>query len=169
MKVFGVDPGRSGGYALLIDGELAAHGELCIHPDKLDHDTLARHANDLNAFAFERNHSMPAITFGRAHALRAMGGAKTNWLRGFGNGFLTGWAIGWDIDRLITPTPKQWQKVMLDGVPGDTWKHKSLTAARAFYPQAVLKTKGGRVLDGVADAINIATYAQRILQSEGMR
>ena len=64
------------------------------------------------------------------------------------------------------PSAHAWQKVMLDGIPGDNTKKRSIVSARDFYPDATLITKGGRILDGVADAINIATYAHPIIRGE---
>lgn len=169
MKILGIDPGRQGGYALIEGKSLVAHGQFCLHPDKIDVAILYKHATDLTVMAFERTTSLPRFSHPRRGAAIDLGGSKTNWLRGYSAGFLQGWAEAMNIERVIAPSAPAWQKVMLDGVPGANTKLQSIWSAKSFYPEAELKTPAGRVLDGVADAINIAVYAQRILISEGLR
>lgn len=164
MRIIGIDPGADGGFAILQDGTLRAHGSMSIHPDATDWEVLE--SNGLfDVLCFERTTALPA--FWKVHGRKVhAGGSKANWLRGHSAGLLLGWARGAKILRIMHPSAHAWQKVMLDGIPGDNTKKRSIVSARDFYPDATLITKGGRILDGVADAINIATYAHRIIQSE---
>lgn len=161
MKILAVDPGAQGGFAVISDQALIDHGEFCISPDRLDLSALLPH-RDAKVIVIEKMHSMPSGGFKNGFGI----GAKANWLRGFSNGVLLCWAKVHRIPRIMEPAPIKWQKAMLDGVQGLNSKQQSVNLAAYFYPKAILKTERGRVLDGVADAINLAAYGQRIILSE---
>jgi len=93
---------------------------------------------------------------------------------GIGWGFLVHPAMSdpW-IASVTAMGPKDWQKVMLKGVPGDDTKEKSRNKVEQLWPGLTLwprVSKGadeGKIRDGVADAALIAAWGRdKILKGD---
>lgn len=57
-------------------------------------------------------------------------------------------------------TPQKWKKEIIFGDGAD--KMNSITEAEKIFPNAILKTPRGRILDGRAEALLIAEYGRRL-------
>ena len=93
---------------------------------------------------------------------------------GIGWGFLVHPAMSdpW-IASVTAMDPKDWQKVMLKGVPGDDTKEKARNKVELLWPGLTLwprVSKGadaGKIRDGVADAALIAAWGRdKILKGD---
>ena len=136
----GVDPGKSGGVALITNG--------CVHTSKFtDYTDISdlirdwRLEHDVSLAAIEKVGSMPG------QGVRSMFSFGENY------GFWQGLFSGLDIPYVLV-SPTNWQKKMLDNRPGTT-KEKSVSLANSLYCLSLKKTH-----DGIADALHLARYAK---------
>ena len=76
--------------------------------------------------------------------------------------------FAWMLEALCIPyqlvAPRTWQKVMLEGTPGDDTKQRSIMAAQRLFPGVDLKRtpRCRKADDGFSDALLLAEYARRI-------
>ena len=151
MKVAGIDPGFNGGLAL-IDGGLSLRG-LCDMPLK---DIDGRREVDGTKLAEILREWGPDFVvlekvWGRAHE-----GGRNAFNFGRATGIVIGalYSLGLPF---IEVAPATWMSALLKGRT-EEGKARSLAWARERFPDAVLETKRGRLLDGRSDAIGLAFY-----------
>ena len=147
----GVDPGFSGGLAL-IDGNLSLAG-LCDMPLR---DIDGRHEVDGVALArILREWEPDHVTVERVWGRSGEGGRNA-----FNFGRATGIVIG-VLYSLGLPfaevAPATWMSVILKART-EEGKARSLAWAHEHFPDAILETKRGRLLDGRSDALGLAMY-----------
>ena len=148
MQYIGIDPGGSGGIAILEEHLVSGTKLYTIHTCKLSETEqdmwtwLNETVNMLDAFAtIEQVHSMPqqssqsGFTFGRSY--------------GFLIGLLTAISIPYKF-----VTPQKWQKGMQCLTKGD--KNVSKAAAQRLWPQV-------KMTHAIADALLIAEYGRKNL------
>ena len=159
MKFIGIDPGRSGGIAVI--GTLVATVVVpmpIIVPPKgrfrydiaAIRDLLVRAGDDVLVLAEQPMPLPPKFPGGIA-----------NYQRGVGEGFeflCAGLFLPFEFVR-----PHEWQKAMHKGASGSDTKQRSLMAAKRLFPGVSLRPteKSRKDSDGMADALLIAEYARR--------
>ena len=148
----GIDPGGSGGLAILSNqGFAEAH--------RCPGDIPAMQAL-FRSYLFN---NIKLVVIERVHAFHG-GGARSSFK--FGENFGAWQAI---CAAMLVPyilvTPQQWQKHTLKGGPSKnrTTKERSLEKARALYPEVSLEFKAD---DGKADALHMARYGFLYLKGE---
>ena len=151
MKVAGIDPGFSGGLAL-IDGDFSLVG-LCDMPLRT---VDTRHEVDGTKLAeILREWEPDHVTVERVWGRSGEGGRNA-----FSFGRATGIVIG-VLYSLSLPfdevAPATWMSALLKGRT-EEGKARSLAWARERFPDAVLETKRGRLLDGRSDALGLAWH-----------
>ncbi len=142
----GIDPGKTGAAALITDegthDVLDYPGDPSLIVDrfrdwKLDHDIIMAALEKVSARPGQGVVSM--FTFGRNL------GAWEGILSAFGIPFMM-------------PTPRHWQKGLVDMKAGNDSKARSLNTARRLFPDAELTRKRDH---GRADALLLAFWARR--------
>ena len=143
MLYLGIDPGQSGGWALLDD-----HGQAYECALYEDAEQMKWLIENLHGKFFSVN-----ATLEKVHSMPKQGVAST-----FKFGVNFGWWQGVLDANLVSYeliTPVRWMKAVLDS--GDRSKAHRLSFARRKWPDAPLS----RVKDnGVADALCLAEYAR---------
>jgi hypothetical protein len=174
----GVDPGKSGAIAILSEAGLVARiVPIPIRDDDYDHDALAAFFRELSdprradrglVVTLERLDAMP-MKFAKKGGRQTDDDAGTsgilaNHWRGRSWAFLGMFAAFWIKPLLVRP--QKWQKAMLDGMPGATWKDKSIAAAKRSWPGVNLRRtpRSKTDDDGFADALWIAEHGRRLHQ-----
>ena len=149
MRVLGIDPGLSGGYALL-GGD---------SPPLVEAFPMAGGRIDLAALANDWRGLAPAVAVLEAvHAMPKQGVSST-FTFGEGYGAVKGILAALGV-RLELVTPQAWKKLVLAGTPKD--KAAAVEWARRAYPGLTLIRPGCRIPhDGMADALGIAEYGRR--------
>jgi hypothetical protein len=159
MLYVGVDPGKHGGIAVLGPEHVTLHEiPLVLHGklkgrDEYDLPAIVQLLGGIPErafFAIEKSQPLPP-TFG---------GSIANFERGVSRG----WA--WMLTALRYPyslvAPREWQKKMLAGTPGEDTKQRSILAAQRLFPGVDMHRtpRCKKVHDGFADALLIAWYAR---------
>lgn len=142
MRVIGIDPGASGGIAILSEYPTVVRKLDCTESEVCE---WLRSWDLENAFAYiERVHSMPKQ------------GVASSFKFGMSYGFLRGLLIGLEIP-FEEVTPQKWQKFMGCMSKGD----KRVTRARAqqLFPHI-------KVTHAIADSLLIAEYGRRLRAGE---
>ena len=140
----GLDPGKSGAYALLMDS-----GTVDVY-DWTDAKQFAEDVGrwmelvDIRLAVVEAVHSMPGQ--GVASSF------KFGTVYGIAQGVITAFGI-----PLFLVSPQKWQKTMLTVADGSTTKEQSMCAARRMFPKADIRLKKHH---GRADAILLAEYGR---------
>ena len=159
MKVAGVDPGFSGGLAL-IDENLSLAG-LCDMPIRdidgrreVDGVVLARILRE-----WEPDHVTVERVWGRAGE-----GGRNAFNFGRATGIVIGvlYSLGLPFDEVA---PSTWMSAILRGRT-EEGKGRSLAWAREKFPDAELETKRHRMLDGRSDALGLAWYGLQHLKRQ---
>jgi hypothetical protein len=151
MVIFAIDPGKSGGYAIL--GEKLEYGKMPISPDgeidvRVIESLLKKHNPDL--ILLEKVHSI----FGTS--------AKSNFSFGFGNGAIYATCLLQN-KQFIMVEPKKWQAVAWQGINKvkDPKKNSLAAAHRLFPEERFLATERSSVAhDGIVDAVLIAYWGK---------
>jgi crossover junction endodeoxyribonuclease RuvC len=138
MNYIGIDPGKSGGIAIITPG-----GGVCAHKmpetDRDLLDLLSEFSADDNRAVLEQVHAMPGqgvtstFTFGRGYGKLEM-------------------ALCAALIPFETATPQKWQKLMGCLTKGD--KNVSKATAQRLFPYL-------KVTHAIADALLIAEYCRR--------
>jgi len=138
MNYIGIDPGKSGGIAIIFSsGKAFAHKMPETDRDLLD--LLSEFSADDNRAVLEQVHAMPGqgvtstFTFGRGYGKLEM-------------------ALCAALIPFETVTPQKWQKLMGCLTKGD--KNVSKAAAQRLFPHL-------KVTHAIADALLIAEYCRR--------
>ena len=84
--------------------------------------------------------------------------AKSNFSFGYNLGVITTIAIACNV-MVDKVGPKKWQKFIGVKEKGPAIKKEVAEIAKRLYPDTVLHTPRGRLLDGRSDALMIAHYA----------
>lgn len=170
MNVIGVDPGLSGGLALLRDDDVPVVIPMPIvrggkgARDQYDVDGIARYlrawtvSGDL--VVIERLLPLPASV---------APGVIANYNRGAGVWLFRGICAALRISHELV-SPRTWQREMLAGTSGDT-KQRSIVAAGLLFPGVCLRPteRSRKPSDGMSDALLLAEYGRRRLGSRPSR
>ena len=90
-------------------------------------------------------------------------GKVTTFTIGKNFGFMEGLLLGLKVETQIVP-PKEWQKFFgISGKKGDT-KIQAEMVVNQKFPEVKTRTKGGRLLDGICDALLMSEYAKQIMR-----
>ena len=152
----GIDVGLQGAIAFLADNG----GPVPLLADVIDMPTLkAGKKTELDSWALAaifREHRPNHVMVELVHAMPGQGVSS---MFSFGRGFgvILGVLAAFDIPYTLV-SPQAWQKAVLGGLPGAEGKGKAIQWAAATFPDAVLQTPRGRLLDGRADALALAYY-----------
>ncbi len=157
MITIGIDPGSSGGIAIIwADGRAQA---FAMPYDHGDYDEAAlRSMMDMEgeqAFAvLEKVHAMPKQ------------GVSSSFTFGAGWGLIRGLLSGLQVPYMLV-TPQAWQKVMLAGEEHKDRKERKDSAvrvARRLFPDVSLlpTPKCKKASDGMAEALLIAEFGRRM-------
>jgi hypothetical protein len=144
MRFFlGIDPGQSGGWAIIDEDIGFVDGHLFSEADFTENRCINNAAYRFELACLEKVHSMP--------------GNGVSSMFKFGENF--GWWQG-VMDALSIPyeliTPQRWMKTVLDS--GDRSPEHRMAFAKRRWPDAPLTRKKD---SGVADALCLAEYARR--------
>jgi hypothetical protein len=162
----GIDPGKNGGLALLVENELELYPIPLIH-NEVDWKILLTWSHTI-----KRNYPKMIIVLEKVHSIFGSS-AGANFT--FGGVYFGLMVICTYLNKpLHHIQPKTWQKVMFEGVPikyktgkksKDT-KAMALLAARNIFPgETFLKTtRCSKPHDGFIDAALMAKYAQMKLK-----
>lgn len=171
MRYLGIDPGKSGGWALLQETDrgrpVLAAGPLPLTYDR-DYDIKAivklmrcKTENEGCLIVYEKLHAMPA----------KMGGSIASFERGYAQGMLKSIAVTLGLPETGV-SPQRWQKEMLPPDYRETYadtKDAALAVASAKFPYIDLSTGALKAESapcqkkphgGIVDAILIAEYAR---------
>jgi crossover junction endodeoxyribonuclease RuvC len=138
MNYIGIDPGKSGGIAIITPGG-GAYAHKMPETDRDLLDLLSEFSADDNRAVLEQVHAMPGqgvtstFTFGRGYGKLEM-------------------ALCAALIPFETVTPQKWQKLMGCLTKGD--KNVSKAAAQRLFPHL-------KVTHAIADALLIAEYCRR--------
>ena len=150
----GIDPGQSGGIALIQDGK-----EPVVYPMPLIEKTELDIVKIFDIITQEPNCH---IVIEDVHSIFGSS-ANSNWSFGFGCGQLFA-MLKLSSLPFTRVSPKTWQKEMWQGVvKQDDNKATSLLAATRLFPNVDFRaTERSKVAhDGIVDALLIAEYARR--------
>ena len=136
MKSLGIDPGQSGGIAIIEDGRGAAAYKMP-ETERDIADLIWRHASTVDIAVIERVHSMPGQ------------GVSSTFKFGMNYGLLRGLLIAYRIP-FTEVTPQKWMKAMQCQTHGD--KNVSKARAQQLFPSL-------KITHATADALLIAAYA----------
>lgn len=141
----GIDPGKTGGIALVREDLQEAHAWR--YPEDVQNamELLTEIANYdcvISLVAIEKVSAMPKQ------------GVSSTFKFGLNYGAWLGGIAALHLPHIMV-TPRQWQKKMLDAGTGET-KERSLNMARRLFPSVDLRYKKD---DGKADALHLARYA----------
>lgn len=149
----GIDPGSSGGMALLTASDEALFFDW---PESGDVQSIWNALLD-----WKERYRIDGVALERVHSMTGQGVKSVfSFGRNLGvwQGLLTASGLSW-----IFPTPQEWQKRFIKPSDGDTTKARSLAVARRMFPDAELTGKRGGILAGRPDALLMAAYARVIL------
>ena len=153
----GVDPGLSGAIAFLADNG----GPVPSLVDVFDMPVVRREGGktelDVRALAAIFKRYRPGlVTVEAVHAMPGQGACSMfSFGKSFGSvlGIIAALELG-----CVLVSPQTWQRAVLGELPGAEGKRKALEWAARTFPDAVLQTPRGRLLDGRADALALAYY-----------
>ena len=149
MLVFGVDPGKSGGIALIEDGKVVYAMAMPISGDEIDLSLISHVVEGFplgnSCVYIEKVHSMPGQ------------GVASMFSFGFSTGVIHGIFAALCVPRYLV-APQTWKSFLLK----DTKKDKDAAIAyckRSFPSESLLATeRSKKPHDGIADALCIAQY-----------
>lgn len=175
MKYLGIDPGKSGGIAIVDqDGKLE---KLYTIP------TIGKEIDIRALSEILQKHPECTVAIENVHSMHQMS-ANSNFQFGFVCGVLEGLVSGLGM-KYVKVAPKMWQEIIFRGVPVhrkpkkeeklksgaikvttgsvDTKKMSLIAAKRLFPKESFLANEKSSVPhDGLYDAANIAEYARRM-------
>ncbi len=177
MLTIGIDPGLHGAIAFLRPGFEAS---VLVTPllegtERDQYDVAAlrrlldRRSDAVPCLAIvERLAPMP-LKFRQKGSAEKIGGGGViaNYNRGAATHLVVGLLAGLGIPYTLV-LPQVWQREMLETVPGETTKAKSVWLARRLFPScSLLATPRSRVPhDGLADALLLAEWGRRKLAGD---
>lgn len=149
--IVGIDPGQSGGIALIAENGQTASWIMPLAGKEIDGHEVANYLRglpDVTVF-IEKVHAMPKQ------------GVSSTFKFGMGYGLVIGICEALGIPyRLVTP--QAWKKTVLAGTTKD--KDAAISFVRRAYPSVDLTPGKKRVPhDGIADAVCIAEYGRQLM------
>jgi len=185
MRVVGVDPGKSGGLAV-VSPTAAVAFPMPIVPatskkgrDEYDIAGLRRELAGLQRsveglhVVIENLRPFP-MTFAKKRQPGqegapevSHGGTIANWNRGNSVGLFVGLCAGLGIPYTLV-VPQAWQRAMLEGTsPAASTKQRSILAAQRLFPTvSLVPPRCRKPHDGLADALLIAEWGRRMLAGD---
>jgi crossover junction endodeoxyribonuclease RuvC len=148
MKICGIDPGKSGGLAIIEDGKLIDYIITPCDDNGVDFNKVAD---------FLKKHT-PDVVYIEFVAARPGQGVCSMFSFGFSTGGLHGVARALNL-VVKTVQPRKWQKTLMGDAKHE--KEDTIRFVQEKYPEVnLLATKRSKKPhDGMADAIGITTYA----------
>lgn len=154
MKYLGIDPGLTGGIALLSDDEII-NLPMPVIGNELDLVTISRflleHAGYIKLATLESVHAMPRQ------------GVRSMFKFGRQFGALEALLVAYKIPYNLVK-PQKWQRLEFEGTPANLRpKERALLSCQRKFPLVnLLATEKSRVPhDGMVDAILMADYSRR--------
>jgi hypothetical protein len=157
VRIVGVDPGLKGAIALLDSSN--GETEVLVMPVIEG----KRPEYDLPSIKCLLNYPHTHVVVERPQPLpSSIAGTIANFHRGRSLGLWEALCCGMSIPVSFV-SPRKWQQEMLDGIPGEDTKQRSLVAARRLFPTVDLKRtpRCTKLDDGFSDALLIAEYGRR--------
>lgn len=157
MRILGVDPGKKGAFVIVQDQRILTALPM---PTVIDGKFI-----DASAIAkFLKREDPYHAYIERVHAVFGASAGST-FAFGEGYGVIVGVISTLGIPFTTVP-PKQWQKVMHDGVEEKYEpKHRSAVAAMRLFPAFDFTQGKKNYHDGLVDAALIAAYGERTLSA----
>jgi len=152
-EIIGIDPGKTG-YVVAIDSEGVSWSQSMPDTPNQLADLLREHVNA--QFFVERQFPVRGQ------------GLKSTFTTGRGYGEILGVVAGLAA-RLWLVESKDWQKVMLRGLPqvkGPDLKRQYIAVAERAWPSISFRGPRGGIHDGKAAAVLIAEYGRRLFTGE---
>jgi len=148
--IIGFDPGLKGGMASVHKGSVDACCRMPVIKDGtksiLDLNEIASKLRDIAS-------QIDLIVIEKVHAMPKQG-VTSVFTFGEGYGSIKGIAAGLAIP-IIEVTPQRWMKDILNGIPLDLGKKRSLAYCKARFPNL------GKITDGESDALCIALWGEQ--------
>lgn len=168
MIIYGIDPGKLGGIAVLEGPSARVYKmPLVTSPKGRDEYDLPQLVHLLQAHGqvgdvtvfLERGQPLPPKLMGQG---AGGSGSIANYNRGYGRGLFEGILVTLQIPYQLV-APISWQRVMLEGTPGQDTKQRSVIAAQRLFPAVSLlpTVRSRKPSDGLSDALLIAAYGKR--------
>lgn len=148
--IIGFDPGLKGGMASVRKGDAEA---FCRMPVVKNGTKSILDLNEIALRLRDNASQIDLIVIEKVHAMPKQG-VTSVFTFGEGYGSIKGIAAGLAIP-LIEVTPQRWMKDILNGIPLDLGKKRSLAYCKARYPNL------GKITDGESDAICIALWGEQ--------
>lgn len=162
--IIGIDPGLSGAMvALTNDGSLVTYVSCPVVPVKKTRRVflVRAMANDLRQTILECEKSEKVSVYIEQAGAMPKQGLSSTFLTGKGLGIWEGIVSAMDL-RYELVRPRDWQKEMYRGIPGEKKERSLIAAARLFPDLPLTKPRGTKpTIDGRADAALIAMYGVR--------
>ncbi len=156
MIIIGIDPGKTGAIACFTPYQIAT----CIPmPDPQGIAACLVNFRGLTAHAFlEKAQARPGQ------------GVSSMFNYGTGYGTILGILAALEIPHTLV-TPQSWMKVMHAGTAIGKTKDRSIEAAKRLFPGVSLRATAKSLKDnhGMAEALLIAAYGQRVLSGQEMK
>jgi len=162
--VVGVDPGVTGGIAILDGSQAKVHPMPTMpNPNGRGRTIDAHRVRDIIKAAVSNNGEPPWVILERQQAMPRQGVVST-FSTGMGVGIIYGisCALGAPIEMVQVKT---WQSAMFRGMPHKDTKAASIRRCKELFPQVCLlpTPKCTRESHGLADALLLAAYGHRTL------
>ena len=160
----GIDPGLSGGIAMLGGNETVVRPmPVMNHPKGRGRCVDANALRGVITQAVARHPQSPLVVIERQQPMPKQGVTSTFSI-GESFGLLIGICVGLELPFEIVPA-RVWQKVVFNGIASKNTKAASIRKCGELYPTVCLlpTPRCKKPSDGMADALMIATFAQRCL------
>ena len=94
----------------------------------------------------------------------AYAGTRANWLRGFSAGAIESACAMFHVEHWPV-RPSVWKQALF-GKGKHEGRQEAIDYALSRFPSLVYKTRGGRIMDGITDAVCIALWLQEKLDRD---
>lgn len=181
MIIIGIDPGLSGGIVFLFEKVKPEIYEIpVIKTGKKKEYDLKRlceifHSDDLKSilqvhYDFTYTYSIWAYPDVRVFVEKQQAfpkqGVVSTFRLGYGQGIFEGLLSALKIPYQLI-SPREWQKYWRIYGKGKETKNKAYLVASKLYRDLELKTKRGKIKDGICDALLIAEYGRILITKKG--
>lgn len=172
--VIGVDPGKDGAMAAVVNGLLPTHflrKTPIIQGDRNEYDLtgMRSYLEEIQERARQEFNSSPVTAIIERQQAFPKQGGSSNFSIGYGFGLWIGLFTAMGI-RYEVVSPQAWQKAMLAGIRKKNTKQASVVAAQRLWPGVDFrKSERARKQDsGLTDAALLAQFGWRLVAPAGV-
>ena len=166
--VIGIDPGLAGGIAILDGDDTEVHIMPTLKDPRGRGKTINTHRIvEIIEGTLKEGLPRPHVVI-EAQRPMPQQGVRSMFSLGKGSGVVEGVCAALRLPCEFVDA-RQWQKAMFAGIPHRDTKAAAILKAKQLYPNVSLLAtdRCRKAHDGLADALLIATYGQRVLAGEG--